>query len=329
MGTQPQFSLSACQHQCPSLNIHGQTPSSSTRTAPNVLPSRAPSAGNTSDPRFTRLRSIFLQDPGLDLPTITFLSPFPSVPTECTNSEKVPLLPDRPHVSCASKPPSLPPPGLVPEPAISTRPSQLLMPPSATMAGLAGPISTLAHALPASCFCLPAAESRWRDPEHRRVSSRNTAAPSVPSSLSPRGAVWYSAPADSQLLPSPQQLFQTFPSPRAPDCIAPSLTDDLTSYMTEKMEASQLQLPARSSPTRKHGGHTALALWECLGRRHHHVPLQEAMRAAAPACKHHEPLLQQLLPPGSHIHGHSLPCCFTSLPTWGQATLAAPFLTTY
>lgn len=102
------------------------------------------------------------------------------------------------------------------------------------------------HLHPGSCHrLLPASNSKLQkvggeSGKHCRVSSRNTAAPSAPSSLSL--AVWYLAPADSQL-PSPQQLFQTFPSPRAPNCAVPSLTDDLTSYMTEKMEGSQLQLP--------------------------------------------------------------------------------------
>lgn len=153
--------------------------------------------------------------------------------------------------------------------------------------------------------------------EHRRVSSQNTAAPPAPSGLSP--AVWYLAPADSQS-PSPQQLFQTFPSPRAPDCVAPSLTDDLTSYMTEEMEASQLQLPAHSSSPRKHCGHPALAVPECQGGG-------ITTRPSRTQCQQ-QPLLSGIKNPSCNsflllvlAHAHSLPhCFFISLPTWGQVT---------
>ena len=178
------------------------------------------------------------------------------------------------------------------------------------------------HIKPGSRHCPPPASASELQKvggeitEPRRVSSQNTAAPSAPSGLSP--AVWYLAPADSQS-PSPQQLFQTFPS-RAPDCVAPSLTDDLTSYMTEEMEASQLQLPAHSSSPRKHCGHPALGLRERRGggitTRPSRTPCQQ------------QPLLSGITNPSCNsflllvlTHAHSLPhCFFISLPTWGQVT---------
>lgn len=134
---------------------------------------------------------------------------------------------------------------------------------------------------------------------------------------------WCLAPADSQS-PCPQQLFQTFPSPRAPMASPPRSPP--RSPMTSPPTRLRRWKPASSSsPLRKHCGHTPSASGNAWGARP--CSPQGATPATAPAPRHHEPLFQRLLPPASLSDTHT-PSPAPS-PPCQPGDKATPFLTTY
>lgn len=151
---------------------------------------------------------------------------------------------------------------------------------------LSGPMATLGQRhrpLPVSAFKLQKVGGEMA--EHCRLHKTLQRPPHPPASARLSS---YVTPVDAQS-PSPQQLFQTFPSPQAPDCFAPSL-----SQMT-------------SAPTRQRSwkaakgdcGHTILALWECLGGR--------AVASSTPPSQAPQFFFHGFPPPGSHPYPTLLP----------------------
>ena len=92
---------------------------------------------------------------------------------------------------------------------------------------------------------------------------------------------------------APEQLFQTFPSPPAPRGLAPSLSDDLTSYVTQELEASQPELPQYKSLLEATPSKVS-RLEMPRGWSWHQ---QCTQLSGTPTC-----LFHKLPPPGSHTH---------------------------
>lgn len=181
---------------------------------------------------------------------------------------------------------------------------------------------------PASCFCLPAAGGRWRArcSLHTARCTLHTAMQRVHHhcgalcALGPRPR-WCLAPADSQS-PSPQQLFQTFPSPRARRPASPPRSPPRSPMTSPPTRLRRWKPASSSSPLRKHCGHTPSASGNAWGAR----PCSP--QGATPATpRHHEPLFQRLLPPASLSDTHT-PSPAPS-PPCQPGDKATPFLTTY
>ena len=173
--------------------MHG-THASSAPTAPNVPPARSPSTVGPLGPEIYRLpppRS-WAQPSDYHLLPVSHSHPLKEPAQKSlgtSGSQPSPM----PSISAPFRLAS--PQARFPRPLTSTRLSQPPWPP-VDYRPLSSPISTNPGPTPppASCFCLPAAESRWGD--DCRGSSPNTAG--ALRTLHPGAAGWHLAAAGSQ-----------------------------------------------------------------------------------------------------------------------------------
>ena len=268
--------------------MHG-THASSAPTAPNVPPARSPSTVGPLGPEIYRLpppRS-WAQPPDYHLLPVSHSHPLKEPAQKSlgtSGSQPSPM----PSISAPFRLAS--PQARFPRPLTSTRLSQPPWPP-VDYRPLSSPISTNPGPTPppASCFCLPAAESRWGRRLQREFTKHCGGPPHPP----PRRGWLAFGCCGFPVSPAPEQLFQTFPSPPAPRGFAPSLSDDLTSYMTQELEAGHPKLP-------HHKSLLAATLSKVSGLE---MPRGWSWhQQCAQLSGTLSPLFHGLLPPGSHTH---------------------------